>query len=179
MLRAWTCTCFEMSEASPLPEAPPADTLGCSGEPSAPRSGPGSVPRTLMPWHGNTPHHAVPHHAITHHAMPHSWGQHTGHTKPSHTCAGPAAPHRAKGKRACGRRRASSDTPAGPANAGLWDHVPGQAERWPRAGTSGTYRTNGSGRREVVLLLPGVLHKAGRVFNPLQSRLRSLPSSER
>lgn len=25
----------------------------------------------------------------------------------------------------------------------------------------------------MVLLLPGVLHKAGRVFNPLQSRLRS------
>lgn len=112
MLRAWTRTCFEMSEASPLPEAPPADTLGCSEELSAPRSGPGSVPRTLMPWHGNTPRHAT-----THHAMPHSWGQHTGHTKPSHVCQ-PRSPTPGKGRpEACQQRhtcRASQRGALGP-----------------------------------------------------------------
>lgn len=161
MLRAWTRTCFQMSEASPLPEAPPADTLGRSGEPIAPCSGPGSIPGPLMPWHGNTPRHATPRQ---------SRSQHTVCTKPPHTCAGPAAPRRPKGKwacgRSCGRRGAGgrSDTPAGTANARLWDHNRGKQQRWPGGGTSRTYLTNGSRRREVVLLPSGVLHKAGREY---------------
>lgn len=160
MLRAWTRTCFEMSEASPLPEAPPADTLGCSGEPSAPRSGPGSVPWHLMPWHGNTPCHAIPHHAITHHAMPHSWGQHTGHTKPSHVCQ-PCSPVLAKGQlcvrpEACQQRhtcRASQCGALGPCpgtsralarSRNIW-HLPDKWEREEGGGPAAAWGVAQSG----------------------------------